>query len=134
MPTFLSFIDRVAHLPLSAVSGYQFDFFVSYSRQGSVQKWLLNHFYSKLVECLADECAPAPMVYMARYMPRAVEWSHNLQTSLRYSKIMIQVMTPHFKALGAKEIGREEFLTKLKDAQALELQLFGVDTKRSETP
>ncbi|GGU40001.1 TIR domain-containing protein [Lentzea flava] len=78
------------------MSGYLFDFFISYSRQGSVQKWLLNHFYNKLVECLADECAPAPRVYMDRHMPRAVDWSHNLRTSLRHSKIMIQVMTPHY--------------------------------------
>jgi len=30
------------------VSGYEFDLFISYSRYGSVQKWLLNHFYKKL--------------------------------------------------------------------------------------
>ena len=34
---------------------YKYDFFISYSRQGSVQKWLLTHFYNKLVEYLADE-------------------------------------------------------------------------------
>ena len=45
-----------------------------------------------------------------------------------------QVMTPHFEALGAKEVRREEFLTKLKKAQMLGLQLFSVDAKRSETP
>jgi leucyl/phenylalanyl-tRNA--protein transferase len=45
-----------------------------------------------------------------------------------------QVMTPHFKALGAKEVGREEFLIKLKEAQTLGLNLFGADAKRSETP
>ncbi len=35
-----------------------------------------------------------------------------------------QVMTPHFEALGAKEIDREEFLDKLKETQDLELTLF----------
>lgn len=86
----------VAHLPLNAVSGYQFDFFISYSREGNVQKWLLNHFYNKLKDCLADEYAAAPRIYMDRHMPKAVEWAHNLQTSLRHSKIMLQVMTPSY--------------------------------------
>jgi leucyl/phenylalanyl-tRNA---protein transferase len=36
----------------------------------------------------------------------------------------IQVMTPHMKALRAIEIDRREFLTKLKTAQALGLELF----------
>jgi hypothetical protein len=78
------------------VSGYKFDFFISYSRYGSVQKWLLNHFYNKLRECLADQCAPAPKVYMDREMPRAVHWPANLQHALRHSKIMIQLLTPHY--------------------------------------
>ena len=36
----------------------------------------------------------------------------------------VQVMTPHLKALGAKEIGRKEFLQKLKGTQKLDLNLF----------
>lgn len=35
-----------------------------------------------------------------------------------------QVMTPHIKALGGKEIRRKEFLRKLKETQAVELRLF----------
>lgn len=35
-----------------------------------------------------------------------------------------QVMTPHFAALGAKEISRERFLRNLKDVQAQGLKLF----------
>ncbi len=35
-----------------------------------------------------------------------------------------QVMTPHFKTLGAKHIDRGEFLDKLKLTQALKLELF----------
>ena len=36
----------------------------------------------------------------------------------------VQVMTPHLKALGAKEIGRKQFLQKLRETQDLELDLF----------
>ena len=35
-----------------------------------------------------------------------------------------QVMTPHIRALGAREVRRREFLKKLRDAQALGLTLF----------
>lgn len=35
-----------------------------------------------------------------------------------------QVMTPHIRALGAKEIRRKEFLEKLRTAQSRELKLF----------
>jgi leucyl/phenylalanyl-tRNA--protein transferase len=42
-----------------------------------------------------------------------------------------QVMTPHIKALGAKEIRRKEFLRKLKETQALELDLFGGKVKHA---
>ena len=38
--------------------------------------------------------------------------------------IDIQVMTPHFEVLGAKEIARDEFLRKLKTTQAKKLKLF----------
>jgi leucyl/phenylalanyl-tRNA--protein transferase len=36
----------------------------------------------------------------------------------------VQVMTPHMKALGAKDIDRKEFLDKLKETQDLRLDLF----------
>ena len=36
----------------------------------------------------------------------------------------VQVMTPHIRALGAREIPRERFLEKLRDTQSLELSLF----------
>ena len=35
-----------------------------------------------------------------------------------------QVMTPHMKALGAKDISRQVFLRNLKDAQKMDLTLF----------
>jgi leucyl/phenylalanyl-tRNA--protein transferase len=35
-----------------------------------------------------------------------------------------QVMTPHFQAFGAKEIGREEFLDKLAAARGRKFKLF----------
>ena len=37
----------------------------------------------------------------------------------------VQVMTPHVKSLGAREIRRTDFLEKLKETQGFRLNLFG---------
>jgi len=83
-------------LTINAVPGYKYDVFISYCREGSVRKWLLNHFYDKLRECLADHFAPPPKVYMARKMSRAVHWPSDLEIALRHIKIMIQLLTPNY--------------------------------------
>jgi hypothetical protein len=78
------------------VSGYQHDVFISYSRRGSAQKWLLNHFYPKFQDCLADQFAPAPKVFIDRGMERGVHWPSRLEKALRHSKIMVAVFTPPY--------------------------------------
>jgi len=78
------------------VSDYQFDLFISYSRVGSVRKWLMNHFHAKLMDCLADQVAPSPRIYVDHEMPRAVHWPSSLQNALRHSKVMVQLLTPHY--------------------------------------
>jgi leucyl/phenylalanyl-tRNA--protein transferase len=42
-----------------------------------------------------------------------------------------QVMTPHMRTLGAKEITRREFLRRLKETQGFELKLFGAKTRKA---
>lgn len=76
--------------------GYQFDVFISYSRRGGAPKWLLNHFYPKLRDCLTDEIAH-PRIFVDKTMPRGVHWPSQLQKALRHSKIMISVLSaPYF--------------------------------------
>jgi hypothetical protein len=76
------------------VSGYKFDVFISYSRRGSVAKWLMNHFLSKFEDCLADQIAPTPKVYVDKSMPRGVQWPDELAKALRHTKILIPLFTP----------------------------------------
>jgi hypothetical protein len=78
------------------VSGYKYDLFISYCRYGSVQKWLLNHFYKKLCECLDDQYGPRLRVFMDREMERGEHWPFSMQNALRHSKIMIQMLTPKY--------------------------------------
>jgi hypothetical protein len=91
------FRARLLHI-ICRVSGYKFDFFISYARRGTVQQWLLNHFLRKLSDCLADQFAPTPRIYVDREMPRAVHWPSDLRHALRHSKIMIQLLNPQYFA------------------------------------
>lgn len=96
MPSFSPVFVCGALFIIERVPGYKFEVFISYSRRGSVQKWLLNHFYPKLTDCLADQYAPAPRVYLDRSMPRGVHWPSDLKKSLLCSKILIPVLTPQY--------------------------------------
>jgi hypothetical protein len=78
------------------VSGYKFDVFISYCRHGSVSKWLMNHFHQKFRECLADQMAPVPKVFLDKGMPRGVHWPSQLEKALRHSKIMLALLTPPY--------------------------------------
>lgn len=81
---------------IGRVSGYEFDVFISYSRHGSAPKWLLNHFYPKFLDCLVDQVAPAPRVFLDKGMERGVHWPSRLEKALHQSKIMIAVLTPPY--------------------------------------
>jgi hypothetical protein len=78
------------------VSGYEFDVFISYSRRGSAQRWLMNHFYPKFLDCLADQIAPAPKVFVDKAMERGVSWPDRLEKALYRSKILVAVLTPPY--------------------------------------
>jgi hypothetical protein len=75
------------------VPGYKYDVFISYSRHGTARNWLLNHFYPRLAECLVDEIAPAPKIFVDKEMPRAVHWPSQLENALRHTKIMVAVLS-----------------------------------------
>lgn len=78
------------------MAGYAFDVFISYSRFGSAPKWLMNHFYPKFRDCLADQIAPAPRIFLDKKMPRGVDWPAELRKALRESKILLAVLTPPY--------------------------------------
>jgi hypothetical protein len=78
------------------VPGYEYDVFVSYSRHGSAPKWLKNHFYPKVEDCLTDHMTSSPKIFMDKAMERAVDWPAALEKALHRSKIMIAVLTPRY--------------------------------------
>ncbi len=56
----------------------------------------MNHFYPKFRDCLADQIAPAPRVFLDKSMPRAVAWPAELRKALHESKILVAVLTPPY--------------------------------------
>jgi hypothetical protein len=96
MPTFSPFGVGCSVHTICGVSGYEFDIFISYSRHGSAGKWLMNHFYPKLLDCLHDELPVAPRVYVDKEMQRGVDWPYDLQKALLHSKIIMPLFTPPY--------------------------------------
>lgn len=81
---------------IGRVPGYRFDVFISYSTRGSARKWLMNHFYPKFQDCLADQAAPTPTVFLDKTMRRGVDWPGELEKALLHTKILMVVLTPPY--------------------------------------
>ena len=81
---------------IGRVAGYEFDVFISYSNRGSAPRWLMNHFYPKFLDCLADQIAPAPKVFVDKRMARGTHWPSDLENALHRSKIMLAVLAPPY--------------------------------------
>jgi hypothetical protein len=92
----LSCCTGVGNAIIDRVPGYEYDVFISYSSAGSAPKWLRNNFYQKFMDCLHDQVAPAPRVFLDKGMARGVHWPAELQKALRHSKIMIAVLSPPY--------------------------------------
>jgi hypothetical protein len=78
------------------VSGYEFDVFISYSRGGNSFKWVRNHFYPRLLDCLGDQLAQAPTVFLDEEMEPGVHWPSRLENALLRTKILITIFTPPY--------------------------------------
>jgi hypothetical protein len=80
----------------SAVSGYEFDVFISYRRSGNPHHWVRNHFLPRLRDCLEDHLADEPKVFIDEEMERGTSWPQRLQNALNRTKIMVSVFSPQY--------------------------------------
>jgi len=78
------------------VSGYEFDVFVSYIRRGNPYSWVSNHFLPRLRDCLADQLADEPTVFVDEEMERAANWPARLEQALNRTKVMVAVLSPQY--------------------------------------
>ncbi|MBP0593613.1 toll/interleukin-1 receptor domain-containing protein [Paraburkholderia sp. LEh10] len=77
---------------------YEWDIFLSYPRLGDAGQWVENHFHPRLKECLTNELAQPPRIFLDREQPTGVEWPENLKQALLQSRIMVAVWTPPYFA------------------------------------
>jgi hypothetical protein len=78
------------------VTGYEFDVFLSYSRQGSSPRWVHNHFLPKLRDCLTDETGYVPRVFVDQESEPGSVWPVRLERMLRRSKILVAIYSPQY--------------------------------------
>ena len=78
------------------MADYEYDVFLSYRRAGSVNGWMHNHFYPKLVESLTDELNHWPEIYLDTEQDVGDRWPQRLEYALLRSRIMLCVWTPSY--------------------------------------
>lgn len=88
-------VDR-ARGATGAVSDYEFDVFLSYSRKGSSPGWVHNHFLPKLRACLTDEIGYEPKVFVDQEMNPGDVWPIRLEQMLTKSKILVAVYSAQY--------------------------------------
>lgn len=76
--------------------GYEFDVFISYIRSGNPHAWMHNHFLPRLRNCLADQVAHEPAVFIDEEMDRGTNWPARLETALNRTKVMVAVFSPQY--------------------------------------
>jgi hypothetical protein len=78
------------------VSDYEFDVFISYRRDGNPYKWVRNHFYPRLKDCLADHLPTDPTVFIDEEMEIGSVWPDRLEEALNRTRIMVTVFSPQY--------------------------------------
>lgn len=79
-----------------AVTDYEFDVFLSYSRIGSSPGWVHNHFLPKMRDCLTDEIGYRPSVFVDQEMEIGTVWPDKLERALSRSKILVAIYSPQY--------------------------------------
>lgn len=78
------------------MSNYEFDVFISYRREGNPHKWVRNHFFPRLKDCLADHLPDDPNVFIDEGMEVGTVWPDRLEEALTRTKILVPVFSPQY--------------------------------------
>lgn len=78
------------------MTGYEFDVFLSYSREGGSPRWVHNHFLPKLRDCLTDEIGYVPRVFVDHETEPGSIWPGRLARMLGRSKILVAIYSPQY--------------------------------------
>jgi hypothetical protein len=79
-------------------AGYRYDVFLSYRRSGAggVAPWVRNHFLHLLTDCLADEMAGEPRIFIDERQDLGGYWPATLARALDASRVLVPVWSPKY--------------------------------------
>ncbi|UOZ11350.1 TIR domain-containing protein [Amycolatopsis sp. WQ 127309] len=77
---------------------YEYDIFLSYRRSGAglAGEWVRNHFHPLLRDCLADELATPPRIFLDVEQETGTYWPARLERALRHSRLLVAVWSPPY--------------------------------------
>lgn len=78
------------------MSGYEYDIFISYRRNGNVGRWVQNHFAPLLRDCLTDELPYDPRIFLDKDMEVGARWPDELAHALSRSHLLLAVWSPPY--------------------------------------
>jgi len=81
---------------LISADGYRYDLFLSYRRTPNVSAWVHNHFHPRLRDCLSDELADEPRIFLDVAQDPGTPWPANLRYALQRSRLMVAVLSPPY--------------------------------------
>lgn len=81
---------------MTANDDYEFDIFLSYSRQQPVRDWVSNHFHPQLKQWLESTMRNEPKIFIDNDMETGVDWPDELCNNLKLSKCLVSVWSPHY--------------------------------------
>jgi hypothetical protein len=77
-------------------TGYDYELFMSYRRNGNVRDWVQNHLAPLLIRCLEDELPEKPRVFLDSNQEVGIEWPDNILRALNRSKLLLAIWSPSY--------------------------------------
>jgi TIR domain-containing protein len=78
--------------------GYRYDVFISYRRAGNVERWVQNHLWPVLTECLTDHLGFPPRVFLDTSVRPGDQWPATVRDALRRSRTLLPVLSASYFA------------------------------------
>lgn len=77
------------------MTGYRYDAFISYARQGTVEPWVQRVFVPNFRRALQEELAQAEL-FVDSAIPTGTDWPDYLRSALSQSRVMVAVFSRQY--------------------------------------
>lgn len=75
---------------------YEYDFFISFSRDCSAGEWVVNHFEPVLQQSLDELAGRKISIYCYTNQPNAMTWPSEVMAALRKTRFLVSILTPPY--------------------------------------